>query len=133
MLKPNILSHRIYFLDPFSLLHPTLCLRCHIYAKSPSCFRRNAGTSTAQKAPIAPSTTSAAPKPTQTPPKAPVKPTSSKNEANHTPMPLSRPIGMTLPPRPGENTGIDTRSFRERRADFVNYEKHIEKREKMYV
>jgi ATPase complex subunit ATP10 len=40
---------------------------------------------------------------------------------------------MTLPPRPGENTGIDTRSFRERRADFVNYEKHIEKREKMYV
>ncbi|KAI1105222.1 ATP10 protein-domain-containing protein [Jackrogersella minutella] len=46
-----------------------------------------------------------------------------------TPTPLGRPIGMEQPPKEGENTGIDTRTFRQRRDDFVSWEKHLKKRE----
>lgn len=46
-----------------------------------------------------------------------------------TPTHLSRPIGMHNPPNPGENTGIDFRTLQQKRDDFVNYEKHLKKRE----
>ncbi|KAF8474731.1 ATP10 protein-domain-containing protein [Kalaharituber pfeilii] len=50
---------------------------------------------------------------------------------DYTPSVLMRPIGMNGPPRKGENHGIDTRSLQQRRDDFVNWDKHIEKRRRL--
>ena len=56
-----------------------------------------------------------------------------ETEQDFTPKPLARPLGLPDPPKAGENTGIDTRTWRERREDFFNYHKHLEKRKLLYV
>jgi mitochondrial ATPase complex subunit ATP10 len=47
---------------------------------------------------------------------------------NFTPSVLARPLGLEHPPRPGENSPIDSRSLRERHQEFTSYEKALERR-----
>ena len=51
---------------------------------------------------------------------------------DYTPEPLNRPIGQASPPQQGQNTGIDTRNWRQRRDDFFDYDKHLVRRRQLY-
>ncbi|KAK9451839.1 ATP10 protein-domain-containing protein [Limtongia smithiae] len=44
---------------------------------------------------------------------------------------LVRPIGVMTPPTETDNSSKDTRTFAERRADFTNYQRNLERRKEM--
>jgi len=72
-----------------------------------------------------------------TPPLAPESPLADaprsygKAVSEFTPKPLGRPIGLPNPPQAGENAGVDTRSWKQRRDDFVDYDKHLVRRKQL--
>ncbi|KAK8873228.1 ATP10 protein-domain-containing protein [Apiospora arundinis] len=60
-----------------------------------------------------------------------------KRVEEFTPVPLSRPIGMQYPPEEGQNTGIDERTWNQRRKEFstmsssARWSQHLERREEL--
>lgn len=45
---------------------------------------------------------------------------------------LLRPLGSNNPPSPTDNTGKDMRTPEQKKADFTDYTKHLQRRKQMY-
>lgn len=53
----------------------------------------------------------------------------AKDSDDPVPRPLIAPLGLPTPPRAGQNTGVDNRTWKQRRDDFVDYDKHLARRQ----
>lgn len=74
---------------------------------------------------------SSKPSQSQTTPDAIKRNNGSGNEDDFKPFPLRHPLGFAYPPQKGENTGKDSRTLGQRRADLVNEEKHLQRRSQL--
>lgn len=108
-------------------LDSAACIACQWRSFSNS-YRRLAQKEIPTAAPTNPQNSAPTPAPS---PLADAPRAYGKAVEEFTPKPLNRPIGFPKPPRAGENTGIDKRSWSQRRADFVNYDKHIARRKEL--
>ena len=119
----------------FSFFRGEHCLRCQLrnYGFLSPSFRRYVSGSTESRRPGQ----TAEPPTSRRIQHGELKPTPiqasrpSGDNDDFAPPTLDRPIGLPYPPREGQNTGIDTRSLRQRRRDFVDYEKHLVRRREL--
>lgn len=126
---------RSVFLSPltdYSLLQGGRCLSCQ-FRNTTTVLRSRplrhyaSKTNNDKQQPTSPEHKRLNPNPSPSPSQPPKKP----NEKDIVPHVLDRPIGSAIPPQEGQNTGVDERSYRQRRDDFVSYDKHVERRQEL--
>ncbi|KAA8567007.1 hypothetical protein EYC84_010094 [Monilinia fructicola] len=100
-------------------LDASSCLLCQWRSFTTTYRRFNEKETPSAPAPATPSVLDEAPR------------ASGKRVESFTPKPLDRAIGLPNPPRAGDNSGLDTRTLKQKRDDFVNWDKHLEKRKKL--
>lgn len=121
---------RSIYLSPlaeYSLLQGGRCLSCQfrttatVFRSRPLRYYASKASSPKQQQPTTPENK-------KTPPPSQSEKPDDKDIVPHV---LDRPIGSVIPPQEGQNTGLDERTYRQRRDDFVSYDKHIERRKEL--
>lgn len=100
-----------------TLYRPTLCRSWHRPLRSiltGNGYRFNSNKSTA-----APS------------PQSSKEPTFAENRKRKNIPALDRPIGSPQPPQPSDNRGVDDRTWKQKKDDMMDYDKHMEKRREL--